>query len=87
MARLTYAAAAYRAARPGARLLIACFSEANDDPTRGQRAVSESTVRSVLGGAGWTVGSLIPTTVHRPDGVDMGFWLVMAQRPSVDAAQ
>jgi len=25
--------------------------------------------------------------VHRPDGVDMGFWLVVAQRPSVEAAQ
>jgi SAM-dependent methyltransferase len=84
--KVSYAAAAYRAARPGARLLIACFSEANDDPMRGQRSVSESTLRSVLGGAGWTVDSLTPTTVHRPDGVDMGFWLVAAQRPSVEAA-
>ena len=82
--KVAYAAAAYRAARPGARLLIACFSEANDDPMRGQRAVSEAAVRSVVGGAGWTVSSVTPTTVHRPDGVDMGFWLVVAERPSVE---
>jgi hypothetical protein len=85
--RAAYAAAAFRAARPGARLLIACFSEANDDPMRGQRAVSETAVRSILNGAGWTIGSMTPTTVHRPDGVDMGFWLVVAGRPSVEAAQ
>ena len=54
---------------------------------RGQRAVSESTVRGMLSGAGWAVDSVTPTTVHRPDGVDMGFWLVTAGRPSVDAAQ
>jgi 2-polyprenyl-3-methyl-5-hydroxy-6-metoxy-1,4-benzoquinol methylase len=85
-AKASYAAAAHRAARPGARLLIACFSEANDDPLRGQRAVRESTIRDILGGAGWTITSLTPTTVHRPDGVDMGFWLVIAERASVDSS-
>ncbi|MCX2930307.1 class I SAM-dependent methyltransferase [Mycobacterium sp. CVI_P3] len=84
-AKAAYAASACRAARPGARLLIACFSEANDDPMRGQRAVSESALRTILGAAGWTVDSVTPSTVHRPDGVDMGFWLVVAQRPSVES--
>ncbi|WP_445170060.1 class I SAM-dependent methyltransferase [Mycolicibacterium sp. Dal123E01] len=85
--KVAYAAAAHRAARAGARLLIACFSEANDDPMRGQRAVSEASVRNILGGAGWTVRAMTPMTVHRPDGVDMGFWLVTAERPPEEAAQ
>jgi SAM-dependent methyltransferase len=80
----SYAAAAHRATRPGATLLLSCFSDANRaDADRPLPAVSEQTLRDVLGGAGWDIASLEPATVHREmDGteVEMAFWYVRAQR-------
>ncbi|OBH09292.1 transferase [Mycobacterium sp. E3247] len=80
----SYAAAAHRATRPGATLLISCFSDANAPDERWPRpAVSEQTLRDVLGGAGWDIESLEPATMRREvDGaqVEMAFWYVRAQR-------
>lgn len=79
-----YAAAAHRATRPGATLLISCFSDANPaDPQWPRPAVSEQTLRDVLGGAGWDIESIEPATMRRElDGnrVEMAFWYVRAQR-------
>ncbi|WP_156751970.1 class I SAM-dependent methyltransferase [Mycobacterium sp. E2497] len=80
----SYAAAAHRATRPGATLLISCFSDANAPDERWPRpAVSEQTLRDVLGGAGWDIESLEPATMRREvDGaqVEMAFWYVRSQR-------
>jgi SAM-dependent methyltransferase len=80
----SYAAAAHRATRPGATLLISCFSDANPVNEDWPRpAVSEQTMRDVLGGAGWDIESLEPATVRRElDGneVEMAFWYVRAKR-------
>ena len=80
----SYAAAAHRATRPGATLLISCFSDANPTDEEWPRpAVSEQTLRDVLGGAGWDIEALEPATVRREmDGneVEMAFWYVRAQR-------
>lgn len=80
----SYAAAAHRATRPGATLLLSCFSDAQPaDEERPLPAVSERTLRDVLGGAGWEIESLEPATVRRElDGNDivMAFWVVRAQR-------
>jgi deazaflavin-dependent oxidoreductase (nitroreductase family) len=82
--RRSYAAAVHRATRPGATLLLSCFSYANPVGDEWPRpAVSEETLRDVLGGAGWDIASLEPATVRgAPDGaqVDMAFWYVRAQR-------
>jgi hypothetical protein len=46
-------------------------------------AVSEETLRDVLGGAGWDITSLEPATVRGElDGaqVEMAFWYLRAQR-------
>ncbi|GAB1811225.1 class I SAM-dependent methyltransferase [Mycobacterium sp. MUNTM1] len=79
-----YAAAARRATKPGATLLISCFSDANPtDPEWPRPAVSEQTLRNVLGGAGWDIESLGPATMRRElDGkqIEMAFWYVRAQR-------
>ncbi len=79
-----YAAAAHRATRSGATLLLSCFSDANPPNEDWPRpAVSEVTLRDVLGGAGWDIESLEPVTVRRElDGtqVEMAFWYVRAQR-------
>lgn len=79
-----YAAAAHRATRPGATLLISCFSDANrSDDDWPRPAVSEATLRDVLGSAGWEIDSLEPATVRRElDGqaVEMAFWHVRARR-------
>jgi hypothetical protein len=49
----SYAAAAHRATRPGAGLLISCFSDANPSNEEWPHlAVSEQTLRDVLDGAG-----------------------------------
>jgi SAM-dependent methyltransferase len=81
-----YAAAVHRATRTGATLLMSCFSDANPPgPQRPRPAVSEQTLRDVLGGAGWDIVSLEPSTVRREeDGTvtEMAFWLVRAQRRS-----
>lgn len=80
----SYAAAAHRATRPGATLLISCFSDAAPVAEEWPRpSVSEQTLRDVLGGAGWEIESLEPATVRREvDGnpVEMAFWYVRAQR-------
>ncbi|ETW25077.1 transferase [Mycobacterium gastri 'Wayne'] len=84
----SYAAAVHRASRPGATLLISCFSDANPPNEQWPRpAVSEQTLRDVLGGAGWDVESLEPATVRREmDGTEteMAFWYVRAQRRMSD---
>ena len=80
----SYVAAAHRATRQGATLLLSCFSDAN--PTDGDQArptVSEQTLRDVLGGAGWDIVSLEPVTRRREQSgveVEMVFWYVRAQR-------
>lgn len=80
----SYAAAVHRATRPGATLLISCFSDTNRADHQWPRpAVSERTLRDVLGGAGWDIRSLQPATMRRDvDGehVDVEFWYVRAQR-------
>jgi SAM-dependent methyltransferase len=80
----SYAAAAHRATRPGATLLLSCFCDANPPDEEWPRpVVSEQMLRDVLGGAGWDIESLDPTTWRREvDGneVEMAFWYVRAQR-------
>lgn len=80
----SYAAAAHRATRPGATLLISCFSDANPTDTEWPRpSVPERLLRDVLGGAGWEIESLDPATVRREvDGteIEMAFWYVRARR-------
>ena len=81
--RRSYATAVHRATRPGATLLLSCFSEANPVGKEWRPAVSEETLRDVLGDAGWDVASLEPATVRGElDGaqVDMAFWYLRAQR-------
>ena len=83
--RRSYAAAVHRATRPGATLLLSCFSDANPAGAEWPRpAVSEATLRDVLGSAGWDIVSLEPATVRGAldDGTqaDMGFWYLRAQR-------
>ena len=76
-----YAAALHRATRPGARLLLSCFSDADADDAEWPRpVVSEQTLRDVFGAAGWDITSIEPTTVQRPDGPTMAFFLVEARR-------
>jgi SAM-dependent methyltransferase len=80
----SYAAAAHRATRPGATLLISCFSDANPpDDDWPRPALSEQTLRDVLGGTGWDIESLEPATMRRQiEGADveMAFWYVRARR-------
>jgi SAM-dependent methyltransferase len=82
--RRSYAAAVHRATRPGATLLLSCFSDANPAGSEWPRpAVSEETLRDILGGAGWDITSLEPATVRGElDGghVEMAFWYLHAQR-------
>jgi deazaflavin-dependent oxidoreductase (nitroreductase family) len=81
--RRSYAAAVHRATRPGATLLLSCFSDANPVGKEWRPAVSEETLRDVLGGAGWDIASLEPATVRGElDGaqVEMAFWYLRAQR-------
>ena len=61
--RRSYAAAVHRATRPGATLLLSCFSDANPVGEDWRPAVSEETLRDVLGGAGWDITSLEPATL------------------------
>jgi SAM-dependent methyltransferase len=81
--RRSYTAAVHRATRPGATLLLSCFSEANPVGKEPRPAVSEETLRDVLGGAGWDITSLEPAIVRGElDGapVAMAFWYLRAQR-------
>jgi SAM-dependent methyltransferase len=81
--RRSYTAAVHRATRPGATLLLSCFSDANPVGKEPRPAVSEETLRDVLGGAGWDIASLEPATLRGElDGaqVEMAFWYLRAQR-------
>jgi hypothetical protein len=81
--RRSYAAAVHRATRPGATLLLSCFSEANPVGEEPRPAVSAETLRDVLGGAGWDIATLEPATLPGElDGVpvEMAFWYLRAQR-------
>lgn len=83
-AKRSYAAAVHRATRPGATLLLGAFTDANADDDWGAPTVSEETLRSTLGDAGWDITSLATeiTRIRRPGGddVDASFWLLQAQR-------
>ena len=61
----SYAAAAHRATRPGATLLLSCFSDANPRPRsgRGPRCPRRRCAPT-LGGAGWDIESLEAATVQ-----------------------
>ena len=78
------APAAHRATRPGATLLIICFSDTQPaDEEWPWPTVSEQTLRDVLGGASWDIESLEPGTVCRElegNEIEMAFWFVRAQR-------
>ncbi len=79
--RAAYAIAVRRATRPEATLLISAFSDANaagDDWPRPM--VSESTLRSTLGDAGWTITSLDTITVPIEEQVDAVMWMLTARR-------
>jgi SAM-dependent methyltransferase len=89
----SYAAAAHRATRPRAILLLSCFSDAkppDEDsisqlaPRWPRPAVSEQTLRDVLGGASWEIESLEPAIESRKlngKEVEMAaFWHVRARR-------
>jgi SAM-dependent methyltransferase len=81
--RLSYAAAVHRATRPGATLLLSCFSDANPVGEDPRPAVSERTLRDVLGGAGWDITSLEPATIPGEldsAQVELAFWYLRAQR-------
>ena len=57
------APAAHRATRPGATLLIICFSDTQPaDEEWPWPTVSEQTLRDVLGSASWDIESLEPAT-------------------------
>jgi SAM-dependent methyltransferase len=79
-----YAAAVHQATRGGATMLLRCFSDANAaEAELALPIVTEQTLRDVLGGAGWDIASLEPSTAHREaDGMEteMALWLVHAQR-------
>jgi SAM-dependent methyltransferase len=84
----SYLTALHRATRPGATLLLGCFSDANvqhDEDPAPIPGVPEQTVRDTMGDTGWDITSLEPATVQGPDGtpivgIEMHFWLVQAQR-------
>jgi SAM-dependent methyltransferase len=85
--RRSYAAAVHRATRPGATLLLSCFSDANPVGEDWRPAVSEETLRGVLGGADWDIASLEPATLPGElDGaeVEMAFWYLRAERRQAD---
>jgi SAM-dependent methyltransferase len=84
--RRSYVAAVHRATRPGAALLLSCFSDANPVGEDWRPAVSEETLRDVLGGADWDIASLEPATLPGElDGaeVEMAFWYLRAERRQV----
>jgi ubiquinone/menaquinone biosynthesis C-methylase UbiE len=77
----SYLTALHRATRPGARLLLSCFCDANQAETPWPLpVVSEQTLRDTTGATGWEITSLEPTTFRREDMVEMAMWLVQAQR-------
>ena len=78
------AAAAHRATRAGARLLIGCFPEDKPAGPGGpgwrRPGVSQQSLHDTLGGAGWGVCSIRPFSIRRDDGGEMALWLVHAER-------
>jgi len=81
--RRRYVAAVHRATRPGATLLLSCFSDANPVGKDWRPAVSEETLRDVLRTAGWDIVWLEPAALQGElDGaqVEMAFWYLRAQR-------
>ncbi len=81
--RRSYAAAVHRATRPGATLLLSCFSDVNPVGKEPRPAVSEESLRDVLPNAGWDITSLEPASLRGElDGapVDMAFWYLRARR-------
>jgi SAM-dependent methyltransferase len=61
--RMRYAAALHRATRPGARLHLFCFSEANvNGVVAPMGSVPEANIRETLTGNGWRIDFLGPTT-------------------------
>jgi SAM-dependent methyltransferase len=77
----SYLTALHRATRPGARLLLSCFCDANPAETPWPLpVVSEQTLRDTTGATGWDITSLEPTTIRREDIGELALWLVQAQR-------
>src|SRR6476619_2910525 len=61
--RQAYAAALYRATRPGARLHLSCFSDGNiNGVIAPMGAVPEDNIRDTLTANGWRIDFLGPTT-------------------------
>jgi cyclopropane fatty-acyl-phospholipid synthase-like methyltransferase len=77
-----YLAAAHRATRPGATLLLTAFTDANAEGRAWPRPmVSERTLRDTLGEAGWDITSLTTATTHLThEGTDAAFWMLQARR-------
>lgn len=82
--RPRYAAAAHRATRADATVLLSCFSDANPpDAERPLPGLSEAQVREAWDGPGWQVVSLEPAAVRREGwGGEMHFFYVRARRVS-----
>jgi SAM-dependent methyltransferase len=79
--RARYATAAHRASRPGAGLLVCCFTDTDSAGPRWRRpGVSKASLHDTLGSAGWVDVTVRPFDVPRDDGVVMAFWLVHALR-------
>lgn len=78
----SYAAAVHRATRAGATLLLGAFSDANlEQADWGAPTVSEETLRTTLGDAGWTITSLTSEVTELPHTQqEATFWLLEAQR-------
>lgn len=80
--RQNYAHAAHRATRPGATLLMACFSDANriDADWPQPPTVSERSLRDTLGAADWDIVTLESVTLRTIGNPDLIFWLTEARR-------
>ena len=77
----SYLTALHRATRASARLLMACFCDAQPDEGPFPRpVVSEQTLRDSMGTTGWEITSLETATVQREGMPAMAFWLVQAER-------
>jgi SAM-dependent methyltransferase len=91
--RQAYAAAMYRATRPGARWFIYCFSDDNiNGVTAPMEAVPEANIRDTLANAGWRIDFLGPTTfVGNTSGFSGSFGklpeVVLLQMPARQAEQ
>lgn len=81
-AKRGYAAAVFRATRPGAALLLSAFSDVNAASGDWPRPmVSEQTLRDTLTAAGWAITSLESITVSiEAVGTDAVMWMLQARR-------